>query len=174
VDFKLETDGQATTWTVAPEADGCFEATADEVRRHVRCRRLSGHALHLTVDGQGVNAYVHGDAQSKAIVIRGVCYTVRDLDRLAGPATGNSASAQPQEVTPPMPSVVVKVFVAVGQRVARGERLVVVSAMKMETSLTAPFDAEVTAVNVRAGDKVMPGDRLVDLAARPPASEAAD
>ena len=171
MEFNLDTDGQATVWTVTSEADGRFEAAADGVRREVRCRRLGVHALHITVDGRGVNAFVHGDARSKTIVVNGVCYAVRDRDRFVETAAGDSTSARPQEVTPPMPSVVVKVFVRAGQQVVRGERLVVVSAMKMETSLTAPFDAEVTAVNVREGDKVSPGERLVDLSARPPAAD---
>jgi len=174
VEFNLELDGQATTWSVTPAADGCLEVTAGGNRREVSCRRLNPHALHLTVDGVGVNAFVHGDPQAKEIVINGVSYPVRDIDRVVGAAaSGGAGPALPQEVTPPMPSVVVKVFVQAGHRVSRGERLVVVSAMKMETTLTAPFDAQVAAVNVSEGDKVMPGERLVDLTALGLAPEAA-
>ncbi|MBW1811820.1 MAG: biotin/lipoyl-binding protein, partial [Deltaproteobacteria bacterium] len=45
----------------------------------------------------------------------------------------------PREVTPPMPAVVVRVLVAVGDEVKQGQALVVVSAMKMETTLVAKF-----------------------------------
>jgi biotin carboxyl carrier protein len=64
-----------------------------------------------------------------------------------------------------MPAVVVKIMVAVGQQVKAGEGLVVVSAMKMETTLSAPFDARVVKINVAVDDKVAPGDTLVDLEA---------
>ena len=44
-----------------------------------------------------------------------------------------------------------------------GEPLVVLEAMKMETSLTSPYDAIVEAVHVREGDRVAAGTTLVEL-----------
>jgi biotin carboxyl carrier protein len=69
----------------------------------------------------------------------------------------------PPEVRPPMPAVVVKVLVSKGDRVQRGQALVVVSAMKMETTLVAPQDGIVTAVRAKEGDKVSPADVLVHM-----------
>ena len=48
-------------------------------------------------------------------------------------------------------------------RVAKGDELLVVEAMKMETALRAPRDGVVRAVNVSAGDAVAPGRALVEL-----------
>ena len=62
-----------------------------------------------------------------------------------------------------MPSTVVAVLVVEGDKVAPGDRVVVVSAMKMETTLTAPYGGTVTAVHVVVGDKVMPGKILVEI-----------
>ena len=116
------------------------------------------------MDGVQTSAYISGDANAKEILINGVAYQVRDADRQAqAAASGRRVEERPREVTPPMPSVVVKVLVEEGQPVARGDSLVGVSAMKMETTLTAPFDARVGRVNVAAGDKVMPGEILIDL-----------
>ncbi|MDY0223131.1 MAG: acetyl-CoA carboxylase biotin carboxyl carrier protein subunit, partial [Desulfobacterium sp.] len=47
--------------------------------------------------------------------------------------------------------------------VEKGDPVVVVSAMKMETTLTAPHGGTVTRIGVKQGDKVMPGDILVDI-----------
>ncbi|HPS94887.1 MAG TPA: biotin/lipoyl-binding protein, partial [Deltaproteobacteria bacterium] len=69
----------------------------------------------------------------------------------------------PQEVTPPMPSVVVRIMVGEGDPVEKGQGVVVVSAMKMETTLQAPFKGKVLKVNAAEGDKVMPGQILVDI-----------
>ncbi len=71
----------------------------------------------------------------------------------------------PREVTPPMPAVVVRVLVAVGDEVVQGQALVVVSAMKMETTLVAPLAGRVSSVNVAQGDKVSPGQILIDIEA---------
>lgn len=64
-------------------------------------------------------------------------------------------------VTPPTPAVVVRVLVGEGERVVRGQAVVVVSAMKMETTLAAPRDGVVREVRVVAGARVRPGDVLV-------------
>ncbi|MRR35573.1 hypothetical protein EG829_13030, partial [bacterium] len=50
-----------------------------------------------------------------------------------------------------------------GDTVTKGQGVVVVSAMKMETTLQAPFAGMVTRVNTAEGDKVMPGMILVDI-----------
>jgi biotin carboxyl carrier protein len=50
-----------------------------------------------------------------------------------------------------------------GQRVARGDELVVVEAMKMENALRAPHDGTVRAVRVAVGETVAPGRALVEL-----------
>jgi biotin carboxyl carrier protein len=60
-----------------------------------------------------------------------------------------------------MPAVVVAVLVEPGQRVTAGEPAVVVSAMKMESSLEIPRAGTVRAVHCKVGDKVSPGDVLV-------------
>jgi len=69
----------------------------------------------------------------------------------------------PGDITPPMPSVVARILVAEGDRVERGQGLVVVSAMKMETTLVAPYNGWVRKINTRAEAKVAPGDTLVEI-----------
>ncbi len=59
-----------------------------------------------------------------------------------------------QEVLPPMPGSIVKVIVEKGQKVEEGEALIIVEAMKMETSLYSALDGIVTEVNVEAGEQV--------------------
>ena len=64
----------------------------------------------------------------------------------------------------PMPGLVSGVFVEVGQTVARGDRLMVLEAMKMEHSLQANRDGMVAQVLVVSGQQVMSGDPLVQFA----------
>ena len=67
-------------------------------------------------------------------------------------------------VAAPMPGRVIGVAVRAGEVVARGARLVVPEAMKMEQALVAPFDGEVAAVRVREGEQVSEGMLLVRIA----------
>ncbi|OGA42958.1 MAG: pyruvate carboxylase [Betaproteobacteria bacterium RIFCSPLOWO2_12_FULL_63_13] len=70
----------------------------------------------------------------------------------------------PGHVGAPMPGTVVSVAVEPGQRVAKGDALVSLEAMKMETMLRAERDAEVREVYVKPGQSVAAKDLLIELA----------
>jgi pyruvate carboxylase len=82
-----------------------------------------------------------------------------------GAANSNAAekadSANDDHVGAPMPGVVVAVNVEVGQRVAAGEALVTLSAMKMETVVTAVKGGVVKRVSAVAGASLAAGDLLL-------------
>lgn len=63
----------------------------------------------------------------------------------------------------PMPSLVVEVRVEVGQRVEKGQAVVVLESMKTETVLRAPADGVVRAVGCVKGEMVEEGRELVDI-----------
>jgi biotin carboxyl carrier protein len=63
----------------------------------------------------------------------------------------------------PMPASVVRVEAAPGDRVRRGDSLVILEAMKMELPVRAPSDGIVKAVHCKPGDLVTPGVPLIEL-----------
>jgi pyruvate carboxylase len=78
-------------------------------------------------------------------------------------AKPKAEEANPKHVGAPMPGMVVTVAVKVGQKVSKGDPLLSMEAMKMETMLTAERDATVHAVHVRTGETVNAKDLLVEL-----------
>ncbi len=74
-----------------------------------------------------------------------------------------SSSAGSGGLTTPLPGVVVAISVKPGQRVAAGEALMVVEAMKMEHTITAPRAGTVKAIHCAPGDRVPEGKALLDL-----------
>jgi pyruvate carboxylase len=62
-----------------------------------------------------------------------------------------------------MPGMVVLVVVMVGQQVKKGEPLLSMEAMKMETMLTAERDATVHAIHVRPGTVIQAKDLLLEF-----------
>jgi pyruvate carboxylase len=72
--------------------------------------------------------------------------------------TGNA-----NHVGAPMPGVVATVAVSAGQKVAQGDLLLTIEAMKMETGLHADRDATVKAVHVAAGGQIDAKDLLVEF-----------
>jgi pyruvate carboxylase len=73
-------------------------------------------------------------------------------------ADGNSL-----HVGAPMPGMVVTVAVKPGQKIAKGDPLVSIEAMKMETMIRAEFDGMVQQVHVKPGMVVAAKDLLVEL-----------
>ena len=69
----------------------------------------------------------------------------------------------PNHIGAPMPGVVATVAISVGQKVAQGDLLLTIEAMKMETGLHAERDAVVKAVHVAAGAQIDAKDLLVEL-----------
>lgn len=72
-------------------------------------------------------------------------------------------SASGQTVASPMPGTILRVDVAPGASVTRGQVLLVMEAMKMENDIVAPADAVVADVHVNKGDAVDTGAILVTL-----------
>ena len=70
--------------------------------------------------------------------------------------------AAAQSLTAPMPATVIKVLVAPGAAVKKGDTVIVLEAMKMELPIRAPADATVAAVHCREGELVQP-DAVLDL-----------
>ena len=63
-----------------------------------------------------------------------------------------------------MPGTILKVNVANGQAVKKGDVLMILEAMKMENEIMAPSDGTVASVNVQAGASVDSGAVLCTLA----------
>ena len=109
------------------------------------------------------------------VEVEGKSYTVTvseggDVNGIAAvdaPASGSSAAVPAtggEPVAAPLAGNVVKVLVKPGQRVSAGESILVLEAMKMETSVSAPADGTIVEVKVQAGDSCAVGDVLVTLA----------
>ncbi|ERM93349.1 DUF2118 domain-containing protein [Caldanaerobacter subterraneus] len=66
-------------------------------------------------------------------------------------------------VSAPMPGTILDVKVREGDRVKRGDVLLILEAMKMENEIMAPEDGIVASVNVSKGASVNTGDVLVTM-----------
>ncbi|HEY9195548.1 MAG TPA: acetyl-CoA carboxylase biotin carboxyl carrier protein subunit, partial [Mucilaginibacter sp.] len=67
------------------------------------------------------------------------------------------------EIKAPMPGLVLRIFVAEGDTVQKGDNLFVLEAMKMENIIKAPADVTVRKIKCKAGDKVEKGQILIEF-----------
>lgn len=70
------------------------------------------------------------------------------------PAADDSVADEAKAIRSPIAGNVSKVHVEPGQTVAANETVIILEAMKMETSITSPIDGTVKSVRVAAGDAV--------------------
>jgi len=71
--------------------------------------------------------------------------------------------ADPKQVGAPIPGLIAEVLVSVGHKVTKGERMIMMEAMKMQTSINAPCDGHVAELLVEFGENVEIKDLLVRL-----------
>ena len=71
--------------------------------------------------------------------------------------------SKPGDVAPPMPGRVVKILVAVDDRVKAGDPLLIIEAMKMESRVPAPIDGKVAAILAAEGDNVKTDETVIQL-----------
>jgi acetyl/propionyl-CoA carboxylase alpha subunit len=136
--YHVSLDGEALEVTAHHSSPDLVELTLDGVHR----------ALAVSYDGDRL--YVTGPEGVLPLSLR---------SRFADP----EAHVEAGSLVAPMPGTAIRVTATVGTRVAAGDPLVVLEAMKMEHTITAPGPAVVAAVHVSAGDQVDTGEVLVVL-----------
>ncbi len=94
--------------------------------------------------------------------LNGTVAAVRETAHEAASARRHDGSSR---LLAPMNGAIVGVFAKPGERVARGQRLVVLEAMKMQHEICAERDGTVDKILVKPGDQVATRQLLVELAA---------
>jgi pyruvate carboxylase len=77
------------------------------------------------------------------------------------PAKRKADPAKPGDVSAPIPGAVTLLHVTAGEKVSKGDRLLVLEAMKMQTSIYAPISGTVKEVCVKPRDAVEARDLLL-------------
>ena len=145
-------------------------AEMNEESATARLVDLDGTPEKLVSIGDEVHRIVvrRGDARGRYILsIDGHRYDVEALDeRTHAIRELSGASAAPSGPAPlkaPMPGLVVRVSVAVGDTVSAGQGLVAIEAMKMENELRCVAGGRVKAVHATVGQAVEKGALLVEI-----------
>jgi len=131
---------------------------------------LSGTPIALLALGDAVHrvAVARGSMRGRyTLSLEGRRYDVEALDERTRAIRQLSAAAVtnagPAPLVAPMPGLIVRVNVAVGEEVRAGQRLIVMEAMKMENELRSASAGVVRAIHVSPGKAVERGATLVEL-----------
>lgn len=74
-----------------------------------------------------------------------------------------AAPAGGEKIESPMPGTIVSINVAVGDKIKKGQVLMILEAMKMENEIMSPVDGTVASVNVTSGTNVSAGELLCSI-----------
>jgi len=122
---------------------------------------LQGDAVELGDDDDIAEVSGFADEQRVVVFAEGTAYEFA----LASRGTGTTHGLHDGEIEAPMPGKVTAVDVSQGEKVAKGQRLLTLEAMKMEHALTAPFDGTVAELGANTGAQVTEGQLLVKITA---------
>jgi 3-methylcrotonyl-CoA carboxylase alpha subunit len=126
--------------------------------------RSDGARLEALLDGRRSSVAVARDPGRDRLFVAGLGshVEVQALDLLKRDPDEGVESAS---LAAPMSGKVVRVFVKPGDMVRKGDRLIILEAMKMEHAMTAGFDAVVSALSAADGEQVAEGQVLAVLEA---------
>lgn len=113
---------------------------------------------HLRMDGRSLSLFARRSGSAWIIELEGRLFEVSVEDERTRHIRELASHAAPVEtrrdLRAPMPGLIVRVEVEVGQDVGKGDGLVVMEAMKMENELRAEAPGRVVSIEVEPGDAV--------------------
>ena len=132
--------------------------------------RISETGFHIIYQNKSYTAeLVRQDKANKTVTLKinGAVLTVELKDRfdllLEKMGISGSSSGKINSIKAPMPGLIVKINVRVGDVIKPGDSLLVLEAMKMENMIKAPAEATVAQVKVKKGDSVERGQVLIEF-----------
>lgn len=139
--YRIDIGEQSHAFEVSELTDTHLSYVSDQVRKTLEYQIVGGQ-IFLRIGG----AYLHFEDSTHA-------------------AISAEESAGSGQITASMDGAIIEVFVEPGQRVSKGETLLILEAMKMEHPLKSDLDGQVESITVSKGDQVKLRQLLVSVQA---------
>ena len=161
VPARVELDSGVHDLEVGRERDGGYLVKSDDTLHRIEIHALGGDVIRFSRNGLTESARFLRDRDRLFLLHRGITSAVRDLTR-AAPATAASTGGD-GKVRAAMNGRVVAVLVKRGEKVAAGQPVMTLEAMKMEHVHTAGIAGTITAIDVVEGEQVTTGKIVVEI-----------
>ncbi len=129
---------------------------------------VSGQPVYsLIIDGKSYESYVYETEEGLQVLMRGQLYNLTVEDerekRLRAAAGGGASEGGEFHLKAPMPGLVVSIPVAEGDKVEKGQVILILESMKMQNELKSPKEGTVTRIRVKAGETVEQRQALLSV-----------
>jgi propionyl-CoA carboxylase alpha chain len=166
-DYVVIINKEEHSVTVQPSGDGWSVRYGDKTHRLVTAWKIGSPLVHADIDGRKVSFQMDRIGVRYRLFYRGA-----QIDALVcTPRQAELNRHMLQKVPPnmskfllsPMPGLLVRLAVTVGQEVKAGEEICVIEAMKMENRLTAIDDVTIAKVLVEQGQSLVVDQAIVEF-----------
>lgn len=138
---------------------------AMKVNEEIAVELEKGKIIYITYLGDNGTLNKKGERELR-FNVNGQERTVAIVDKKAGATMKIKEKAKEGDagsIGAPMPGVCVAVAVKSGDKVKKGDKLVVLNAMKMETVVASPIDGTIKRLLVNEGDDMEAGDLILEI-----------
>lgn len=146
-----------------------FSFTTEEINDLNLITHHSGQ-MNCIRNGRSVNATLSSPSitgKKISLELEGEAFEVTIQDELdlmlEKMGFDNVSTKKLKEIKAPMPGLVLEIAVTVGQQLMKGDKLLILEAMKMENSIILHDDATIKKINITAGQAVDKGQVLLEL-----------
>lgn len=131
--------------------------------------QISDSLYHVIKDNQCFNVEVLPELDGKQpIKVNGNIYEAKTIDKfdelLKSLGMEKGGSGKVNELKAPMPGLVLEIDVKAGDQLQKGDRVLVLEAMKMENVIKAPADVTVASIEIEKGNTVEKNQVMVRFA----------
>jgi geranyl-CoA carboxylase alpha subunit len=163
VPMRVGIDRHVHELEIMRQREGGYVASLGGFEQAIEIEQLDRDTIRYRVNGFTERARYCRDGDSLHVQVRGNTWSCHNLT-LAPPA-GAAASGSDGKVRATMNGRVVAVLVKQGERVAAGQPVMTLEAMKMEHVHTAPVSGIVSAIDVAEGEQITTGKIVVEIEA---------
>ena len=162
-EYIVTLNGEEKTVRLGP--DGLIQVDGLDVKPEVR--RLSPTAFCVMLGDRPYRVLAARDREAFDVVagaVAGKAIVESERDRLMRKyARAAASTGHKREIHAPMPALIVKVEVHVGQQIKAGEPLLVLEAMKMENEIRSHQAGTVKEIYVKPGNPIEKGQLLLTI-----------
>jgi biotin carboxyl carrier protein len=133
----------------------CIVVTIDEREYLVEVGDLSARPITTIVDGKTYQVQVQSPVLADQPTDPTFTRVISQTSQPDRPLTSEDA------ITAPMPGDIIEIMVHPGDKVARGQELCVLEAMKMKNVIRSPRDGQIKSIDVARHQTVAYGDVLL-------------
>lgn len=171
--MKLKRQGEAQEFDVEiiGRNGGMVHARIDGIEVGAEVEVLADGSTMIRIADSNLRVFGARTRNSILVAAGPATFEFMQIEGRAG-ATRHGLAAP--EVTAPMPGKVLKILVAEGDSVEHGQPLVVIEAMKMETTLYAESAAMVKKIHIAAGAMIDHGAVMIEFSPAPEAPSTSE